>query len=557
MVTIDSAFRTWAVRTPDAVALRAPGSRLTYGELDRAATRLARRLLGLGVRPQELVGVAAVPCPEFVVAALAVLRAGCAYVPLDLTYPQERLAHMRRDSGIRVVVRSSGEELPAALADCVVLDPAADDADDGDDVDGDGDGDGVRTTDSTADGTADPLDAVRAEPDDLAYAMYTSGSTGRPKAVLVEQRNVTAFALRQDFAALGPGRTMLQSSSFSFDASVLEIWGVLLRGACLAFPPDDLLTSAELAEVLAEQQVTDLWLSAGLFHRIADDVPEAFAPLRTVVTGGDVVSPPRVRRVLSANPGLTVAHIYGPTETTVAVCRRLLTDPDQVEFPLPLGTALPGTCLHVMDERGRPLPAGETGELWISGETVSRGYHDRPELTAERYVTDPATGRYSYRSGDLARKRPDGTVEFAGRADQQVKIRGFRIEPGEIEAALCEAPGVRACLVTARVAPPGDKRVVAYVVPRAAGPLPAAELHRFLAGRLPRHMLPAEYVALDALPLDANGKEDRRLLPEPVWGRGSLAVLDTTPAAPAPVPVPASAPAPAPAPAPAALPERI
>ncbi|MFD0304150.1 amino acid adenylation domain-containing protein [Streptomyces sp. NPDC127119] len=533
MVTIDSAFRTWAVRTPDAVALRAPGTRLTYGELDRAATRLARRLLRLGVRPQELVGVAAVPCPEFVVAALAVLRAGCAYVPLDLTYPEERLAHMRRDSGIRVLVRSSGEDLPGALADCVVLDPAplGEDADDDD------------AADRTTDGTADALDAVRAGSADLAYAMYTSGSTGRPKAVLVEQRNVTAFALRQDFAALGPGRTMLQSSSFSFDASVLEIWGVLLRGACLAFPPDDLLTSAELAEVLVDEKVTDLWLSAGLFHRIADDVPEAFAPLRTVVTGGDVVSPPRVRRVLSANPGLTVAHIYGPTETTVAVCRRLLTDPDQVEFPLPLGTALPGTSLHVMDERGRPLPPGETGELWISGETVSRGYHDRPELTAERYVTDPATGRYSYRSGDLARKRPDGTVEFAGRADQQVKIRGFRIEPGEIEAALCEAPGVRACLVTARVAPPGDKRVVAYVVPRAAGPLPAADVHRFLAGRLPRHMLPAEYVALDALPLDANGKEDRRLLPEPAWGRGSLAVLDTTPA-----PAPAT---------PAALPERI
>ncbi|MFI1414763.1 amino acid adenylation domain-containing protein [Streptomyces sp. NPDC020707] len=543
MVTIDSAFSTWAARTPDAVALRAPGTRLTYGELDRAAIRLARRLLRLGVRPRELVGVAAVPCPEFVVAALAVLRAGCAYVPLDLTYPEERLAHMRRDSGIRVVVRSTGEDLPAALADCVVLDPAP--AGDGADDRG--------TTDGTADGAPDPLDAVSAEPADLAYAMYTSGSTGRPKAVLVEQRNVTAFALRQDFAALGPGRTMLQSSSFSFDASVLEIWGVLLCGACLAFPPDDLLTSAELAEVLAAEKVTDLWLSAGLFHRIADDVPTAFAPLHTVVTGGDVVSPPRVRRVLSANPGLTVAHIYGPTETTVAVCRRLLTDPDQVEAPLPLGTALPGTSLHVMDEHGRPLPAGETGELWISGETVSRGYHDRPELTAERYVTDPATGRYSYRSGDLARKRPDGTVEFAGRADQQVKIRGFRIEPGEIEAALGEAPGVRACLVTARVAPPGDKRVVAYVVPRAAGPLPAAGLHRFLAGRLPRHMLPAEYVALDALPLDANGKEDRRLLPEPAWGRGSLAVLGTTPALAA---VPVAAPAPAPA-IPAALPERI
>ncbi|MDT0433586.1 MULTISPECIES: amino acid adenylation domain-containing protein [Streptomyces] len=521
MVTIDAAFRRWAVRTPDAVALRAPRTRLTYGELDRAATRLARALLRLGVGPGELVGVAATPSPEFVVAALAVLRAGCAYLPLDLAYPEQRLAHMRRDSGVRVVVSSPGAALPPALADCVRLDPAADTGPDDD---------------------ADALPAAgAAEPGDLAYAMYTSGSTGLPKAVLVEQRNVTAFALRQDFAALGPGRSMLQSSSFSFDASVLEIWGVLLRGACLVFPPEALLSPAETAEVLARERVTDLWLSSGLFHRIAEDAPEAFAPLRTVITGGDVVSPPRVRRVLSANPGLTVAHIYGPTETTVAVCRRLLTHPDQVESPLPLGTPIPGTSLHVMDERGRPVPAGETGELWIAGETVSRGYHDRPALTAERYVTDPGTGRRAYRSGDLARKRPDGTVEFAGRADQQVKIRGFRVEPGEIEAALGEAPGVHACLVSPRVAPPGDKRVVAYVVPAAAGPLRAAEVHRFLAGRLPRHMLPSEYVALDALPLDANGKEDRRRLPEPSWGRGSLAVLDV-------VPAPA---------APAALPERI
>ncbi|MYT68260.1 MULTISPECIES: amino acid adenylation domain-containing protein [unclassified Streptomyces] len=519
MVTIDAAFRRWAARTPDAVALRAPGTRLTYGELDRAATRLAGRLLRLGVRPRELVGVAATPSPGFVTAALAVLRAGCAYVPMDLGYPEERLAHMRRDSGVRVLVGAGdGEPLPAALADCVVLDPGAADSG-GPDAEGAGHTGGP-VAEVPSQGTADT---------DLAYAMYTSGSTGLPKAVLVEQRNVTAFALRQDFVALGPGRTMLQSSSFSFDASVLEIWGVLLRGACLVFPPDPLLAPAELGEVLAREGITDLWLSSGLFHRVADDLPEALAPLRTVITGGDVVSPPRVRRVLAAHPGLTVAHIYGPTETTVAVCRRLLTGPDQVESPLPLGTAIPGVRTYVRDGHGRPLPPGETGELWIAGDTVSRGYHDRPGLTAERYVTDPETGGRCYRSGDLAQLRPDGTVEFMGRADHQVKIRGFRIEPGEIEAALCEAPGVRTCLVTARTAPPGDRRVVAYVVPRAAGPLPAADVHRHLAARLPRHMLPAEYVALDALPLDANGKEDRRRLPEPVWGRGSLAVLDVRP----------------------------
>ncbi|MEU8891501.1 amino acid adenylation domain-containing protein [Streptomyces sp. NPDC048442] len=546
MVTIDTAFRHWAVMTPDAVALRAPGTRLTYAGLDAAADRLAARLRRLGVRHQELVGVAAVASPGFVVSALAVLRAGAAYVPLDLSYPEDRLAHMRQDSGVRVVVASGGAQLPEALAGCRVLDPEEE-----------------RPDEDDSDSVAAP--AVPPAPTDLAYAMYTSGSTGRPKAVLVEQRNVTAFARQQDIAPLGPGRTMLQSSSFSFDASVLEIWGVLLRGACLAFPPDDLLGAAELAEVLKAEGVTDLWLSAGLFHQVVEEDPTALAPLHTVVTGGDVVSPVQVRRALTANPGLTVAHIYGPTESTVAVCRQLLTDPGALESPLPLGTPLPGARLHVMDEEGRPLPAGETGELWIVGDTVSRGYHNRPGLTAERYVTEPGTRERAYRSGDLGRKRPDGTVEFAGRADQQVKIRGFRVEPGEIEAALGEAPGVRKCLVTARVAPPGDKRIVAYVVPRPGTPLRAADLHRFLAGRLPRHMLPAEYTALDALPLDANGKEDRRRLPEPGWGRGTLAVLaPANPSSPSPSPSPAtpsSSPSPSPSSAtlatPSAPPERI
>ncbi|WP_406320105.1 amino acid adenylation domain-containing protein [Streptomyces sp. NBC_01637] len=506
MVTIDEAFRHWVNRTPDAIALHGDDAQLTYRELDTAATRLADRLRRLGVRHQEMVGVAAVPSTQFVVNVLAALRAGAAYVPFDLGYPDERLDHMRRDSGIRVIIADSGENLPAGLADCRILDPH-------------------RPADDTT--PVGPLpDPVPLTSGDLAYAMYTSGSTGLPKAVLVEQRNVTAFCRTQDLADLGPGRTMLQSSSFSFDASVLEIWGTLLNGACLAFPPEDVLCAADLAHAVAARKATGLWLSAGLFHQLVEEDPRALANLRNVVTGGDVVSPTQVRRALAANPGLTVTHVYGPTETTVVVVRQILTDPARLESPLPLGTPLPGVRIHVVDEDGRPLPPGETGELLIAGDTVSRGYHDRPDLTARRYVPEPGTGRRAYRSGDLGRLRPDGTVEFAGRADHQVKIRGYRIEPGEIEAALGALAGVRACLVVARPAPPGDKRVVAYVVPDTRVRPTAAGLHRALADRLPQHMLPAEYVALHALPLDANGKEDRRRLPEPQWGRGVLADLD-------------------------------
>ncbi|WP_225101368.1 amino acid adenylation domain-containing protein [Streptomyces sp. CoH27] len=518
MVTLDEAFRRWAERTPDAVAVESADTVLTYRELDARAGRLARRLRRHGVRPGELVGVAARPSPRFVVTMLAVIRAGAAYVPLDLSYPADRLAHMRRDSGIRLLIAGSAEELEEleeltdGLAGCEVLTP-----------------------DLLPDDPEDVLTSVPAAPDSLAYAIYTSGSTGLPKAVLVEHRNVLAFALGQDFVGLGPGRAMLRTSSFSFDASVLETWGVLLRGARLVFPPEDMFGSEELTQVLTAHRVTDLWLSVGLFHQLVDEDPAALAGLRTVVTGGDIVSPQRVRRALAANPGLTVAHVYGPTETTVICSRHFVSDPESVESPLPLGTPIPSVRFHVVGEQGEVLPPGETGELWIAGETVARGYHDRPELTAERFVTEPGTedGR-AYRSGDLARMRPDGVVEFLGRADRQVKVRGFRVEPGEIETALLDVPGVRACLVVARPAPPGDKRIVAYVVPRPGARVPAAEAHRLLAGRLPRHMLPAEYMAVEALPLDANGKPDRHRLPDPVWGSGTHTVL----AVPAPPAVP-------------------
>ncbi|MDX3382375.1 amino acid adenylation domain-containing protein [Streptomyces niveiscabiei] len=503
MVTLDGAFRRWVRETPDAVALESADGVLTYRELDARAGVLARRLARYGVRPGELVGIAARPSPWFVVTMLAVVRAGAAYVPLDLSYPAERLAHMCRDSGVRVLVADSADGLAGGLAGCEVLVP-----------------------DRLTDGPGALPEPVEASPADLAYAVYTSGSTGLPKAVLVEQRNVLAFCLGQDFVNLGPGRSMLRTSSFSFDASVLETWGVLLRGARLVFPPDDMYGAGELAEVLAAHRVTDLWLSVGLFHQVVDDDPAAFASLRTVVTGGDVVSPQRVRRALAAGPGLTVAHVYGPTETTVICGRHLVSDPDRVEAPLPLGGPIPGARFHVVDEAGRVLPPGEIGELWIAGATVSRGYHGRAELTAQRFVTEPGTrdGR-AYRSGDLARRRADGVVEFHGRADRQVKVRGFRVEPGEIEAALLDVAGVRACLAVAREAPPGDKRIVAYVVPEAGARLAAADAHAVLAGRLPAHMLPAEYVALDALPLDVNGKPDRHRLPEPEWGRGQGAVL--------------------------------
>ncbi|MBV2155356.1 non-ribosomal peptide synthase/polyketide synthase [Kitasatospora sp. SUK 42] len=463
-------------RTPDAPAVRDGERELTYRRLDEWSDSLAARLLVEGLAPEEPVALELDRSAELVVAQLAVLKAGGAYLPVDLRAPEERR---------RTLLARAGATRRLTAADVAA----------------------VRTEAATA-----PLPP--ADPDRLAYVMYTSGSTGEPKAVAVRHRDVASLATDSRFADGRCDRVLLHSP-VAFDAATFEVWAPLLTGGCVLVAPDGPVDAALLRRLAGPDGPTALWLTAGLFRLLAQDAPDCFAGLRTLWTGGDVVPAAAVRRVLAACPGLTVVDGYGPTETTTFATAHELTDAAAVPDTVPVGRPLDDRRVHVLDRRLRPVPPGCAGELYLAGEGVARGYLGRPGATAARFLADPAgpPGARMYRTGDLARRRPDGTVEFLGRADHQVKIRGFRVEPGEVEAALAAHPGVADLAVVAREDRPGARRLVAYVVgPAGAEP---EELRAFAARTLPDYLVPAAFVPLTALPLSRNGKLDRSALPAP------------------------------------------
>ncbi|WP_052868033.1 non-ribosomal peptide synthetase [Streptomyces niger] len=500
---------------PDAVALTHAGQELTYRQLDERANRLAHHLVSLGAGPDALVGLCLERGAQAVTALLAVLKAGAAYVPLDPDYPADRLAYMIADAGVELLVTEERlrDRLPASGARVVDLDRDA------------------AAVAARPGGTAP---APPPAPDDLAYVLYTSGSTGTPKGVLTPHRAVVRLVHGTEYTDIGPGDTVAQFASLSFDASTFELWAALLRGARLAVHPPQLPTTAELGRWLKEGGVTHLWLTAGLFHQITDDDIGVFAGLRQLVAGGDRLSSDHCARVLDAHPALRLTNGYGPTEATTFTTTHDLRDA-LGSGSVPLGVPLANTRVYVLTETLEPAPIGVPGELCIAGAGLARGYHGRAGLTAERFVADPfgAPGTRMYRSGDLVAWRPDGTLEFLGRTDGQVKIRGFRVETGEIEAALVAHPAVGDAAVVPHTDPESGRTVlVGHLVPAGGTPLPGtAELRAHLAAALPEHMLPAAYTTLTALPLTANGKVDRKALPAPEQriGTGTEYVAPRTP----------------------------
>ena len=362
---------------------------------------------------------------DLVAHLLGILEAGGAYLPLDPADPPERLAWVLRDAGASLLL--AREAPPFALPPGVRL------------VLPDGPG---HESDSEV-----PLPRVPAAA--LAYVLYTSGSTGTPKGVAVTHRNVLRLVRGAGYADLGPDQTWLQAAPVSFDASTLELWAPLLNGGRLVLYPGRIGSLDELARVLADHRVTSAWLTAGLFHEMADRCPEGLLPLSQLLTGGDVVSPEHARRVLTRHPGLTLIDGYGPTEGTTFTCCHRLAAPPRPGESVPIGRPIANTLAHVLDERLAPVPVGVEGELFVGGLGLARGYLNRPDLTAERFVPDPfgGAGERLYRTGDRARLRADGSREFRGRRDHQLKLRGFRIELGEIEAALAASPGVREAAV--------------------------------------------------------------------------------------------------------------
>ncbi|PYC73575.1 hypothetical protein C7C46_25190 [Streptomyces tateyamensis] len=490
-------FAEQAAARPGAVALEYGELKVSYRELDTRANQLAHLLREFGVRPGSAVGVCAVRGPEMVVALLAVLKAGGHYLPLDPEYPADRLAFMLADSGAELVLVQPEYADHPGLADrpTVLLAP-----------------DGAAAADRPTDAPASTATAA-----DLAYVMYTSGSTGRPKAVGVTHRNVHQLVRRGRFADLDAGEVVLHVASLSFDAATFELWATLCSGARVAIMPAGIPSAAAVEAAIRAHGVTLVLLTAGLFQHVVRTRETAFATVRRVLVGGDVLAPTEARAVLAQ--GVELSNVYGPTETTVfCVVRRGVTEAETLGA-VPIGTPVPDTTAAVLDQHGDPVPAGECGELVIGGPVVARGYLGRPALTAERFVPDPQAaepGARRYRTGDLARRDADGTLHYVGRADQQVKILGHRVELGEIEAALGTHPEVRSAVVTVHRTPAGDKQLVGHVtVTEALGEPVGAPLRAYLRDRLPDYLVPTAWVRLDELPLTSNGKIDRAALPAP------------------------------------------
>jgi amino acid adenylation domain-containing protein len=449
-------------------------------------------------------------CVDFIVSVLAIVKAGGAYVPLDPDYPAERLSFMLQETAARVVLtqRSIRERLPQTDAHIVCVDSD------------------WPLIASQSDINLEPVVSCG----DLAYILFTSGSTGKPKGVCIEHLAVMRLVINTNYLQLSASDCVAQASNASFDAATFEIWGALLNGARLVILPKETVLSADaLARDIRARGINTLFLTTAVFNEHAYRSPQVFGDLDCLLFGGEACDAMAVQHVMQFTPPRRLLNVYGPTESTTFATWYEVKQPTEGAPPMtdttrdrsrdgvPIGRPLTNTRCYVLDAALKPVPVGVTGELYLGGVGVARGYLNRPELTAERFIPNPfRAGDRLYRTGDLVCYLPDGNLKYLARVDQQIKIRGFRIEPGEIEAALSRMAEVSRCAVIAREDVPGDQRLVAYIVAKdRSSPPSAQDLKTRLASRLPSYMVPSAFVFIDALPLTANGKLDRRSLPPP------------------------------------------
>ncbi|WP_231421813.1 non-ribosomal peptide synthetase [Pseudomonas sp. Leaf59] len=483
-----------AAAHPDAIALRYDQQRVTYRQLNERANQVAHRLLAQGIRADDRVAICVERGAEMIIGLLGILKAGAGYVPIDPAYPQERIAYTLADSApLAVLVQANTRHRVGDLAQ-------------------------IDLNDLRGESIVNPR--VPLSPANLAYVIYTSGSTGLPKGVMIEHRQVARlFSATEHWFGFNHTDVWALFHSFAFDFSVWEIWGALMHGGQLLIVPQLVSRSPDACyALLCEAGVSILNQTPSAFRQLiaAQGHSSEAHSLRQVIFGGEALEPGMLKPwyARAINAGTQLVNMYGITETTVHVTYRALEAADaRLVGVSPIGVRIPDLQLYVLDAQRQPLPMGVVGELYVGGAGVARGYLNRDELNAERFLADPATGLRMYRTGDLGRLLADGSVEYLGRNDDQVKIRGFRIELGEIQARLATAPGVRDAVVVVREDEPGDKRLVAYVI--ADGTPDIAALRDHLQLSLAEHMVPAAFVLLDQFPLTTNGKLDRKALPAP------------------------------------------
>lgn len=495
-------FRAMAAKHGGRTALRFGDLAMDYATLDARSDALAGDLARRGIGPGDLVGISSERSAELVVAVLGVLKSGAGYVPFDTTLPEARLAFMAEDTGIKLLLG----RIPAVEgAGVPALAPA----------------------DFPTEGMAPEITNA---PDAPSYVMFTSGTTGTPKAVVQTHRSVTRLIVDADWIDFGPETVTLHSSAFAFDTSIVDLFGALLHGGTVVIPPPGQLSISDLATAIASDGVNTLWLTSGLFHAVADMRPEAFAGVSYLIVGGDVVSPSHAARVMAACPALSIINGFGPTETNICTAHPITRADTERGGSIPIGRAVAGTQVYIVDQDGWPVPPGIPGELVVSGRAVANGYWNRPDLTAEKFHAAPWNPDLRiYRTGDLAALRSDGVITFFGRIDTQVKVRGFRVELTEVEEAIKAVPGV-AHVSVAALQPEGqlDKVLAAYVVPEDPD-LDAETIRDACVRTLPEFARPTHITLMDSLPLNPNGKVDRARLPAPLASGAAGLVEPATP----------------------------
>jgi amino acid adenylation domain-containing protein len=497
--SIAELFEAQVERTPGAVAVSFEGEQLSYRELNKRANQLARYLRELGVGPEVMVGVCMEQSMEMVIAMLGILKAGGAYVPLDPSYPLNRLTAMMESAWIPVVLTRDLEvdRLPALPYQAILLDEEWDEI--------------------SARDESNPAREVGGE--NLAYVIYTSGSSGKPKGTCVEHRAITRLVINTNYIKLTEEDRVAQVSNTSFDALTFEVWGALLNGGRLVLiRKDAVLSSEDFGDRLKDEHITSMFLTTSLFNKVARENPTAFGEMENLLVGGEAVDPKSMREVLKVGRPRRLLNAYGPTETTTFAAWEEVDHVPEDALSIPIGRPLANAQLYLLGATLEPVPVGLEGELYIGGDGLARGYLGLADLTAEKFIPHPYAkrpGERLYKTGDRCRYREDGKVEFLGRVDNQVKVRGFRIEPEDIEAAINELGSVKQAAALTWQGEDGDKRLVAYVVPKDGAVLSGGDLRERLKNKLPDYMIPSQFICVAEIPLTPNGKLDRRALPSP------------------------------------------